>query len=76
MFDNLRESEKDRQGFEDAIGLGTTPSRRNEMPRKPVARGALGMSALQRLLVALLLLLAVAVIGTMCLLVTGRISAF
>ena len=76
MFDNLRESEKDRQGFQDAIGLGTTPSDRNERSRNPVSRGALGMSAVQRLLVAFLLLLAVAVIGTMCLLVTGRISAF
>ena len=40
------------------------------------ARGFLGLSASQRFVLALLLLLAVCVLGTMCLLITGRISTF
>ena len=76
MFDNLRESESERQAFQDALGVVTTPSDADEAPRMPVSRGLFGMSAVQRLVVALLLLFAVGVIGTMCLLVTGRISAF
>lgn len=76
MFDNLRDSEDDRQAFQDAIGLASTPDIEQETARNPSSRGLLGMSAAQRLIIALLVLLAVIVIGTMCLLVTGRISAF
>ena len=76
MFDNLRDSEDDRQAFQDAIGLAPTPDVEQEGAPKPSSRGLLGMSAAQRLIIALLVLLAVIVIGTMCLLVTGRISAF
>jgi hypothetical protein len=38
--------------------------------------GLLGMTALQRLIIALLLFLAVCILGTMCLLATQRIGAF
>ena len=76
MFDNLRESESDRQSFQEAIGFGPTSTVQQESARKPAPRGLLGLSAPQRLVIALLLLLAVCVLGTMCLLVTGRISAF
>jgi hypothetical protein len=76
MFDNLRDSENDKQSFQEALGLGPTSSLQPELPPRPASRGLLGMSATQRLVIALLLLLAVSVLGTMCLLITGRISAF
>ena len=77
MFDNLREPANDQESFQDALGLGTvsTPVSAPAGPRKPV-RGFLGLLAPQRLVLALLLLLAVCVLGSMCLLITGRISAF
>ena len=76
MFDNLRESESERKEFEEAIGFGPTASVRPATPPRRAASGLLGTTAAQRLVLAILLLLAVCVLGTMCLLVTGRISAF
>lgn len=76
MFNELRDSDRERQSFQEAMGLGTTSEPGAETRTKRSARGLLGMSAGQRLLIALLLLMSVVVIGTMCLLVTGRISAF
>jgi hypothetical protein len=43
---------------------------------RPLRQGLLGMTALQRLVIASLLMIAVCVLGTMCLLVTGRIGTF
>lgn len=76
MFDNPRDSEMDRRSFQEAIGLGPSSSSQATKTHKRPPRGLLGMSAPQRLVVAVMLLLAVCVLGTMCLLVTGRISAF
>ena len=76
MFDNLSESEGDRKSLQEAIGFGPTSSSDSRSPARPASGGLFGMSAAQRFLIALLLLLSVIVIGTMCLLVTGRISAF
>lgn len=77
MFDDLREPDKENQAFQDALGLGTVSSATPVPAARPrSARGFLGLSAPQRLVLALLLLLAVCVLGTMCLLITGRISAF
>ncbi len=76
MVDNLRESESDRQAFQEAMGLGSSSAPERERPRLVARSSFLGMSPPQRLVIALLLLLAVCVLGTMCLLVTGRIGAF
>lgn len=77
MFDDLREPDKESQSFQDALGLGTvTTTTPAPSTRTRSARGFMGLSAGQRLVLALLLLLAVCVLGTMCLLITGRISAF
>jgi hypothetical protein len=77
MFDDLREPDKEAQSFQDALGLGTISSTESTPAARPRSiRGFLGLSASQRLVLALLLLLAVCVLGSMCLLVTGRISAF
>jgi hypothetical protein len=76
MFDNLRDSEKDQRSFEEAMGLGPTSSAAPESRRRQSSGGLPGLSPGQRFVIALLLLLAVCVLGTMCLLATGRISAF
>ena len=76
MFDNLRESEDDRRAFQEAIGLTEIPAVEPTPDRRRAPRGSFRMTAAQRLVIALLTLLAVVVLGTMCLLVTGRISAF
>jgi hypothetical protein len=76
MFDNLREPENNRQSFQEAIGMGPALTPQPEPLPEPSRRGLPGMSAPQRFVIALLLLVAVVVLGTMCLLITGRISAF
>jgi len=76
MFDDLRDSEKDQRSFEEAMGLAPALVASADAPRRKSSGGLFGLSAGQRLVIALLLLLAVCVLGTMCLLVTGRISAF
>jgi hypothetical protein len=79
MFDSPSEPDKQNQSFEESLGFGQLA---NPAPvpspttRPPSPARFLGLSALQRLVLALLLLLAVCVLGTICLLVTGRISAF
>jgi hypothetical protein len=77
MFDDLREPEKKDQSFQDALGFGTVGSSEQAPVARPrSAAGFLGLSAAQRFVLALLLLLAVCILGTMCLLITGRLSAF
>lgn len=76
MFDSLREPENDQKSFEEAMGFGPTATVKPETRSKAAARGLFGLSAFQRFVLALMLLLAVVVLGTMCLLITGRISAF
>jgi hypothetical protein len=77
MFDDLREPDKENQSFQDALGLGTVTTVAPAPTARPrSARRFMGLSPAQRFVLALLLLLAVCVLGTMCLLITGRISAF
>jgi hypothetical protein len=77
MFDDLREPDKEEDSFQDALGLGGTVTAAPTAPQRARrTAGFLGLSAAQRFVLALLLLLAVCVLGTMCLLITGRISAF
>jgi hypothetical protein len=66
MFDNLREAST---GGDPYAGSGSgLPA-----PRRTPARRIFGMTAGQRFLISLLLLLTVIVMGVMCLLVTGRV---
>lgn len=79
MFDNLREQAdstpfyEDEAKFEEAEGL-------REAPRAGRASNGnghfLGMSPLQRFIIALMLLITVCVLGSMFLLMTGRVSLF
>jgi hypothetical protein len=76
MLDNQQDSDSERKSFQEAIGLGSLPRTSTAMPGGSTPRGLFGMSATQRLIVAFLLLVAVCGLGMMCLLITGRISAF
>lgn len=75
MFDNLREDAsasplyEDQAKFQPAAGTRFDP-----VMRRPTK--FLGMTSFQRFFLAVLLLLAVCTLGSMCLLVTGRIGLF
>jgi len=74
MFDNLREQAnstpfyEDEAQFREAEGLTAPP------PRRATGGRILGMTPLQRFVLAFLMLIAVCGRGSMCLLITGRIS--
>ena len=72
MFDNLREDAASGSFYEEEAkfqsAAGTTPGRRSRPSR------FLGMSALQRFVIAFMLMFAVCIIGTMALLVLGKIA--
>ena len=77
MFDDLREPNKENETFQDALGFGSAMSSEPPSVARPRSSpGFMGLSSPQRFVLALLLLPAVCVLGTMCLLITGRISAF
>ncbi len=66
MFDNLREASTGGDGYPES-------GSRLRAPRRSSGRRIFGMTAGQRFLVSLLLLVTVIVMGVMCLLVTGRV---
>jgi hypothetical protein len=74
MFDNLREDANSSPLFEDkakfnpAAGTTSVPAMRKGK--------FLGMTSIQRFFIAFLLLIAVCTLGTMCLLITGKIGLF
>ena len=74
MFDSLRDQVSGDPTVNPESAIGGDPG--IEMsPTSPAAGGLfLGMTAPQRLIVAVLLMLSVCILGTMCLLVTGRIG--
>ncbi len=67
QFDNLRE---------DASFADETPSRSMEESAPPPRSGGrlLGMTPIQRFVIVFLLMITVCVLGTMCLLITGKIG--
>jgi hypothetical protein len=72
MFDNLRDDshgykEEGQAKFQPASGTASGPI-------APRSSRFLGMTSIQRLVIAVLLLAAVCVLGAMCLLVTGKIG--
>lgn len=75
MFDNLRDEaastsfyEEDEAKFQPASGTGA------EMPLAGRSSRFLGMTSIQRFVIAVMLLLAVCIIGALCLLVTNKIG--
>lgn len=76
MFDNLREQAnaspfyEEEAKFQEAAAVGNAPP-----PRPPDSR-LLGMTPQQRFILAALLMVTVCILGTMCLLITGKIGLF
>jgi hypothetical protein len=73
MFDNLRDEAASKSFYEEeakfqpAAGTGPSPS-----PRR--SRRILGMTGIQRFVIAFMIMLAVCIIGAMALLATGKIG--
>jgi hypothetical protein len=75
MFDNLREDAATSSLYEEQAKFQpATGTRADPFMRRPTK--FLGMTSFQRFFLAVLLLLAVCTLGSMCLLVTGRIGLF
>ncbi|MFZ5857332.1 MAG: hypothetical protein ACOYZ6_10915 [Chloroflexota bacterium] len=80
MFDGLRKDASDTSGF-DEQPVEFFPEEKKPAP-KPVRRRKatassgkiLGMTAPQRFLIAVMLMIAVCAMGAMCLLITGRFA--
>ena len=71
MFDSLRNQEDGSPTYDlDPVGSGDA-----EAPASSPA-GFLGMTARQRLILAVLFLVSVCILGTTCLLVTGAIRTY
>ncbi len=74
MFDSLRDEASREQSMTGETALGGEPSL-DAAPLSPPAAGTLlGMTPAQRLIIAILLMITVCVVGTMCLMITGRIG--
>lgn len=78
MFDDLRNDEKTGQFTSDDFDQMLEPASKKE--RKPVRLGGsgkiLGMNAMQRFVLSLLLLFVTCLGGMMLLLLTGRVALF
>lgn len=73
MFDNLRQMSDGESMFEEPP---ENPFDVSEPPVKPRRGYFLGLRPSQRFILALLLLGVVAVMGSMCLMVTGKVFVF
>ncbi|MGZ6316828.1 MAG: hypothetical protein ACXWNQ_06165 [Anaerolineales bacterium] len=75
MFDNLRDQAnstpfyEDETQFRESEGMSAPPP-----PAKPTNLRFMGMTPPQRFIVAVMFLISICVLGTMLLLLTGRIS--
>ncbi len=75
MFDNLREQANSTPFYEDEAQFREAEGLSVPAPRRRASGGQfLGMTPFQRFVLALLLLIAVCVLGSMLLLVFGKIS--
>jgi len=76
MFDNLRDDansslyEDDDNAFPEEDSFASVPV----APKRKANVKLLGMTPMQRFVIALMLMIAVCTLGTMCLLITGRIG--
>ncbi len=79
MFDNLREQANSTPFYEDEAQFEEAEGRRAAPPAGRASGGDghfLGMTPMQRFVIALMLLITVCVLGSMFLLMTGRVSLF
>ena len=75
MFDNLRELSDDSALFPESEELEDEEVEEEELPPTPEVR-LLGMTAVQRFILSVLLLGTVLVVGALCLMVTRKIVPF
>jgi len=76
MFDNLREQANSTPFYEDEAQFRDAEELASSAPRRSSDGRFLGMSPLQRFIVAIMVLIAVCALGSMALLITGKISLF
>lgn len=78
MFDNLRDEPNSTPFYEDEAQFQAAPS--GSAPLKSSAsssdRRLLGMSAQQRFILTMMLLIMVCLLGSACLLLTGKLALF
>jgi hypothetical protein len=72
MFDNLRE-EASQPFYEEEEEAQFQPAAGTETPVRSSSSRFLGMTSIQRFVIAVLMMFAVCVIGALCLLVTEKI---
>jgi hypothetical protein len=75
MFDNLRDQLSSAPLSDDAAKLQSEAGT-SSTPPGGSARHFLGMTPQQRFFVTVIMMIMVCILGTLCLLVTGRISLF
>lgn len=76
MFDNLREQANSTPFYEDEAQFREAEGLSTPMPRESAKGPFLGLTPLQRFVLAVLVFIAVCLLGSMCLLITGKISLF
>jgi len=76
MFDNLRDDANSSLYEEDDTELFPEEEVKAvaAAPRRKTSRKILGMTAMQRFIIAVMLMVATCTLGTMCLLLTGKIG--
>jgi hypothetical protein len=75
MFDNLREQADSLPFYEAEDQFRDAEAKSTRSPGRKAAPGHfLGLSPVQRFILAIMLLIAVCALSSMCLLITGRIS--
>ncbi|MDP1716140.1 MAG: hypothetical protein Q8L41_15490 [Anaerolineales bacterium] len=75
MFDNLRDETAPTSYYEeDEVKFESATETEVEMPFARRSSRLLGMTSIQRFVIAVMLLLAVCVIGALCLLVANKIG--
>lgn len=78
MFDNLRDSASSSPFYEDDIDPQSEKQApaASASPIRPANTRFLGMTAMQRFILSLMLLFTVCVLGTLALFILGRMSVF
>ena len=75
MLDNLRDDSSSRPFFEDEAQF--QPAETAFVPEAPRRSGRfLGMTAIQRFVIAVMLMIMVCLVGAMCALATGRMGIY
>ena len=82
MLDNLRDEANSQTFFQDDEGDGKSPKKRPDLPdSRPLPRSGgggrfLGMTPVQRFILAFMLMMIVCVLGLMLLLISGSIGVY